>query len=256
MLDPSFLNAVNTNILPSADNTYDLGSATAQWANIYGVNIYEGGTLLSDKYAPINHTHDASDITSGRFTLDRMPDGTAGYVLEARGAGYNPAWVDPNGRYIPRNHADRHKPGGADPLFPANYNIELQSPYYLGWIGTYDVYKIYLKSESVIGTSCAFDAYALWVNGYTVIDAYRKLGNIAGVKQTLTPDADNTYDLGSDTLRWANIYAVNIYASTLVRVGDLVFSNSWRISEDERHGLVLISPDGRKYRFKLEEIRG
>jgi len=39
---------------------------------------------------------DASDIKTGRFTLDRMPDGEVGKILVAQGAGKNPAWADPN----------------------------------------------------------------------------------------------------------------------------------------------------------------
>ena len=35
---------------------------------------------------------DASEITSGRFGMARMPDGTDGYVLTAKGAGIDPAY--------------------------------------------------------------------------------------------------------------------------------------------------------------------
>jgi len=39
---------------------------------------------------------DASQVTSGRFPLSRMPDGaTAGQVLTAQGTGVDPAWTDP-----------------------------------------------------------------------------------------------------------------------------------------------------------------
>ena len=39
-----------------------------------------------------------------------------------------------------------------------------------------------------------------------------------------------------------------------VSVGDLCFRNGWRITEDERYGLVLISPSGRKFKLMLEVI--
>jgi hypothetical protein len=35
VLDPSFLNAVNADVLPASDNTYDLGSSTYRWRNLY-----------------------------------------------------------------------------------------------------------------------------------------------------------------------------------------------------------------------------
>jgi hypothetical protein len=51
---------------------------------------------------------DASKITSGRFPLARLPEGTAGYVLEAEGGGFDPMYVNPNGRYQPASHTHYH----------------------------------------------------------------------------------------------------------------------------------------------------
>jgi len=45
VLDPSFLNAVNTSVLPVADNAYDLGSSGNRWRNVYAVSVY--GALIS-----------------------------------------------------------------------------------------------------------------------------------------------------------------------------------------------------------------
>jgi len=70
----------------------------------------------------------------------------------------------------------------------------------------------------------------------------------------INPASDNTYDLGTTSLRWRNIRAVNIYASNIVQVGDLVFKNGWRISEHEKYGLVLVSPDGKMYKIQLVEV--
>ncbi|RKY29209.1 MAG: hypothetical protein DRP74_09115, partial [Candidatus Omnitrophota bacterium] len=74
------------------------------------------------------------------------------------------------------------------------------------------------------------------------------------------PASNNAYDLGKDTLRWRNgyinnIYANNVYASSLVRVGDIELANGWKITEDDKYGIVLLSPNGKKYRFKLEEVK-
>jgi len=87
------------------------------------------------------------------------------------------------------------------------------------------------------------------VGGYTVISSGRVLKNIASVAQNLTPDADATRVLGSSTLRWSEAYLV------AVTLGDLKFENGWAIKEDERYGLVLVSPSGKKYRFVLEEVK-
>jgi len=69
---------------------------------------------------------------------------------------------------------------------------------------------------------------------------------------THKPIADNTYDLGDTAKRWRNLYVVNAY------IGDLNFENGWQIVEAEKvglgEGLILVAPDGKKYRFKLEEV--
>lgn len=39
-----------------------------------------------------------------------------------------------------------------------------------------------------------------------------------------------------------------------VAVSDLVMDNNWRFTEHPDHGVVLKSPEGKKYRVKLEEI--
>ena len=101
----------------------------------------------------------------------------------------------------------------------------------------------------------------------------------------IRPSSNNAYDLGDENYKWRNAYiagaidigslkvggtevidssrniknvntinANEVYASSLVRVGDLEFRNGWRIVEDSKYGLVLVSPSGKKYRFKLEEV--
>ncbi len=44
----SFNGRVNTNVLPITNNNYDLGSASLQWANIYGTNLYQNGNAVCD----------------------------------------------------------------------------------------------------------------------------------------------------------------------------------------------------------------
>jgi len=80
VLDPSFLNAVNTSVQPVADNTYDLGSSSYRWrnlllagyANIGSLQI--GGTEVIDSLRNLkNVSIDASLITSGTIALARLP---------------------------------------------------------------------------------------------------------------------------------------------------------------------------------------
>jgi len=49
---------------------------------------------------------------------------------------------------------------------------------------------------------------SLQVGGATVVDGSRRLMNVASVAQSLLPDSDGTFDLGSPTLRWRDVYAM------------------------------------------------
>ena len=40
----------------------------------------------------------------GRVAMKAMPRDTLGLILEAQGAGFDPMYVDPNGRYVPAAH--------------------------------------------------------------------------------------------------------------------------------------------------------
>jgi len=217
VLDPSFLNAVNTSILPVGDNTYDLGSSSYRWRNlelagygnmsslrISGTEVIDSSRNLKNVYADASIITsgvfdvaripglDASKIVSGVFDVARIPDIPRSKIPDFFSAPFWGNIPDKPSTFPPSAHASTHKPGGSDALFPSDYNI--------------------------------------------------------------LPSADNTYSLGSSSYRWANVYAVNAYISSLVQVGDLTFANGWRITEDPGHGLVIINNEGKKYKLVLEEV--
>ena len=67
-----------------------------------------------------------------------------------------------------------------------------------------------------------------------------------GIKGSVTPDADNTYDLGSADKRWANVYT-----------GDLHLRNdrgNWTIVEERDFLCVVNNITGKKYKMMLQPI--
>jgi len=74
-------------------------SAKVGQLNIGDITVITSARILQNVLA------DAGIITSGNFLVDRLARGTAGYVLEAEGAGLNPMYVNPNYRYSPKSHA-------------------------------------------------------------------------------------------------------------------------------------------------------
>jgi hypothetical protein len=210
---------------------------------------------------------DASQITSGRLSLSRIPtSATANRVLVVRTANADPTYdqVDWNtdiknipSTFPPSAHASTHEYGGTDLVRNLDYlairgTTVIDSSRNLTNIasatvsGAADVGSLkiggtvvitsdrmlaniaylatslvpYLDNTYDIGASLSrirniyiagtANVGSLQIGGTTVIDSSRKLQNIASVVQTLSPDADNTYDLGSGSLRWRDIYPVTI----------------------------------------------
>ncbi len=76
------------------------------------------------------------------------------------------------------------------------------------------------------------------------------------VSGSIIPDADNHHDLGSESKRWANLYTGDIELSNEGTEGNEVdgTTGSWTIQEGEDDLYLLNRKNGKKYRFKLEEI--
>jgi hypothetical protein len=80
---------------------------------------------------------------------------------------------------------------------------------------------LYLAGSANVGS--------LQIAGTTVIDSNRKLQNIASIIQTLLPDADNTYDLGSSTYRWRNLILAGYGNLGSLRIGGTEVISSGRV---------------------------
>jgi hypothetical protein len=79
--------------------------------------------------------------------------------------------------------------------------------------------NLYLAGTANVGS--------LQIGGTTVIDSSRNLQNIASIVQSLLPSADGTYDFGSSTYRWRNLYL-----SGTANVGSLYVGGTVVITSD------------------------
>jgi len=73
----------------------------------------------------------------------------------------------------------------------------------------------------------------------------------------LVPKVHNVSDLGSSANRWANIYSADLQLSNMDNeIGNEVdgTKGSWTIQEGEDNLYLLNRKNGKKYKFKLEEI--
>jgi hypothetical protein len=79
--------------------------------------------------------------------------------------------------------------------------------------------------------------------------------NVSG---NIIPSANTTYDLGSSSLRWANIYTGDLHLSNEGRdSGNMVdgTKGNWTLQEGQTDLYLINNITGKKYRFAIEEIQ-
>lgn len=87
--------ALNHLIRPNTDGSDSLGNSSFRWGYVYvksGIKVAGVDTIDSN----------------GRLNINAMPRDTAGFIIEAQGAGFYPTYVNPNGRYTPASHESGH----------------------------------------------------------------------------------------------------------------------------------------------------
>jgi len=75
---------------------------------------------------------------------------------------------------------------------------------------------------------------------------------------SIVPAANTTYDLGSASLRWANIYTGDLHLSNEGRdSGNMVdgTKGNWTLQEGQTDLYLINNITGKKYRFAIEEIQ-
>jgi len=233
-------------VRPHSDNTINFGTKNFRWHNIYlgGILAILGGKIGIGTDTPEYHIHIIDDSNPVELRLTSKLSTTI--TLEA----------------------------------DTDNVTETDQP------------KIqFIQDGGIVQAVIGYDAGE---NAFRIMQKYSdalKFGTNNTIRAMFTSDghfipaSNNAYDLGDENHKWRNAYiagvadigslkiggtevidssrniknvntinAIEVYASSLVRVGDLEFRNGWRIVEDPKHGLVLVSPSGKKYRFKLEEV--
>ena len=74
---------------------------------------------------------------------------------------------------------------------------------------------------------------------------------------TVQPGTTNTYDLGTSSLRWNNIYTNDLHLSNEGKEGGNDVDGTtgdWTIQEGEEDLYIVNNKSGKKYKFKLEEV--
>ncbi|MHB8871688.1 MAG: beta strand repeat-containing protein, partial [Candidatus Doudnabacteria bacterium] len=174
---------------PSVDNTYDLGSGTYRFRKGYfGSDVTVGGSLtiqgalatVSNGQVLITGTPTGTAINQGSVYMNPPTAGTNNVLLGIAVNGTEKARIDAEG------------------------DMQIVGAFSSGsTTGTNQL----SGNLSVLGNTTLGDATS---DTLTVT---------ARVSSSLNPSADNTYDLGTASLRWANFYATNATFNAISTVG-------------------------------------
>lgn len=74
---------------------------------------------------------------------------------------------------------------------------------------------------------------------------------------SIIPGSNTTFDLGSTTARWSNIYTGDLHLSNEGREGNMVdgTKGNWTLQEGANDLYLINNTTGKKYRFAIEEIQ-
>lgn len=78
----------------------------------------------------------------------------------------------------------------------------------------------------------------------------------ASVGSSIIPSTNDTYDLGSSSFVWANIYTGDLNLNNEAKGANDIdgTTGSWTIQEGSSDLFLINRKSGKRYKFKLEEI--
>lgn len=213
--------SIYQHLLPTSDNSYDLGSSTSRWKNLFLSGVLKGGFSLDQNLNPAAaNTYNLGNpdyyFTSivAKYLAARDPNAsTSPYVGLIK-------FDSVNNRIVFRNETD----SAYIKLDPNCYDITAHThtrsqitdfwstPFWANIPDKPSTYppSAHASSHEYGGSDQIRNLDYLAIRGTTVIASNRVLGNITGIAQHMIPALDNTFDLGSSSLRWKNIFASGV----------------------------------------------
>jgi hypothetical protein len=196
------------NIIPSSDYTYDLGSPTNRWNNIYvrdalvaSQSLYIGDVKLST----FNGAVLAGDQAISRY------EGTSTTYLATPEIGQIVTLITQD--HLSYKYGDTLKVFNSEENFAEDddYSDDSIYSYFIGRVDTYDP----LTGQLILVTNANYNVgltFSLW---------FIKLNTDVGDSGNIIPSLDKTWNLGSTSSRWDNLYVDEIFGD-----GDITLPES------------------------------
>ncbi len=197
---------INSDLIPNADVTYDLGSPNLQWNNLYLNNAY-----ISNELQVADFTFSGNTISTSEESITfSTPTGQA-VIFNTK------LLID-----------DIEIVGNRIATTTTNTNLEIQA----NGTGTIELQSPTNITGNLNVTGNISATGNVTINGNTTI-GNESSDNIiinASIRSDLIPETDNIYDLGSEDYRWRNLYVTNFITNTItlpeLNIGNITFSNN------------------------------
>ena len=93
------------------------------------------------------------------------------------------------------------------------------------------------------------------VEGQVDINGSVSITGVTTFSNHVLPNANDTYDLGSSSQRWRNVYTNDLNLSNEGNSNDVDGTwGDWTLQEGETDVFMINNRSGKKYKIKLEEI--
>ena len=113
-------------------------------------------------------------------------------------------------------------------------------------------YTPFLIGEQWVDTSSSLPVLKIW-DGTEWIEAGLDVDNVGG---SILPQTDCSYDLGSPTQRWGNLFTCDIDLSNEGGYNDVDGTwGSYVIQEGEEDLFLINRRSGKKFKFVLQEVK-
>jgi hypothetical protein len=118
-----------------------------------------------------------------------------------------------------------------------------------------------VNSAVTVTTNTSTNTFTIGTGTYFVSNGNVGVGNTAPADKlviggNVMPGADNSYNLGSQSMRWANVFTGDLHLSNERTKGNDIdgTTGNWTIQEGETELFIINNKNGKKFKFKLEEV--
>jgi len=189
---------------------------------------------------------DATQIQTGNTSVQTVDTGSDGHV-KVTTEGTERLRITSGGQILLNGVTDKATTGtsATDLLMANNAALRFRKADDSVWINTISVDS---NNDLRIGQGGSVDEITFGISG---------IGDVLKIESDgdVVPVSDNSYDLGSASLRWANIYSADVQLSNEGSSNDV--DGTWgkyTIQEGENDLFLINRRTGKKYKFMLEEV--